>query len=140
VSRGIRVAVVSGVCVIAVASSVALLAKSEAPSGPPSDETSGTIEGVLELRGGPVGTIIPVAGSITVLPRGDEFVTDEASGLRTEAGADGAFSIKVPPGAYVVYARSDAYGGEQGVCRMLQRFIEVVQGGSVEVVVACEMK
>jgi hypothetical protein len=141
VRRGIAIAVVSAVSVLAVAVSLLVLA-SDRPST--TAESAGTIRGVLQLMlASPSGvTMEPVAeeGSIVAVQRGDPFSEDYGNVFRTVTDAGGTFSLTVPPGSYEINGWSAQSGGPCG-----QLGFEGTAGGPIhvgssrfaEVVVVC---
>jgi hypothetical protein len=72
----------------------------------------------------------PVAGSITV--QGDLERT-------VEVRSDGAFSIAVPPGRYLLTGHSPQYGGGEGLCGRGAKLVVVRTDATTSVDVACDM-
>ncbi len=89
----------------------------------------GTISGHLLMVGGPVGARFPVEGVITVV----------GTDLTAKVGSDGSFSLRVPPGRYVVSGRSPRFNGGQGRCFAAEHAI-VTDGGDTSVDVLCQMR
>lgn len=73
----------------------------------------GTLTGVLQLSGGPVGAQSKgVAGTITLKPSGG------GSPITATAGSDGKFSMQAPAGSYTVTGQSPMFiiNGGEGTC------------------------
>jgi hypothetical protein len=142
VRRGIGIALVSAVSVLAVAVSLLVLASDRTST---TAESAGTIRGVLQLQqANPSGvTTEPVteAGSIAAVQRGDPFSEGYGNVFRTVTDTGGVFSLVVPPGSYEIHGSSPQSDGRCGQLSEGEGTaggpIHVGSGGFAEVVVVC---
>lgn len=107
-----------------VLSTCMLVAACSRPSSP-----EGTISGYLLMAGGPTSVRLPVAGVVIV----------EGTDVSVDVGLDGSYSIRVPPGRYVLSGHSLEYNDDVGRCEATTPAI-VIDGGETSVDVLCQMR
>jgi hypothetical protein len=91
----------------------------------------GTLAGHLYGVGGPApGSPRPWPGTVTV--------TGPGVHLDVSIGADGAYSISVPPGRYAVAGRSPLYGSGTALCQAAGE-ATVASGHTTKADVLCQM-
>ena len=106
------------------------------PSPGPSTSEVGTVTGHLYAVGGPApGSPSPLNGTVTVVSL--EMTPSKVATV--PVGADGAFSIDVPPGQYELTGTSPLYNGGKATCRAVSA-VTVQVGGSVTTSVYCQEK
>jgi hypothetical protein len=76
------------------------------------------------------------AGEIAVIDDSGAFAIPVA---HVEVGADGSFSVVVPPGKYSVQGRSRYYNGGRTPC-FAKKPVAVTAGTSIETDVVCQVK
>jgi hypothetical protein len=124
---------------LAVVSAVAACA--EAPTAGAGDRSrteatspasGGVLQGHLYGVGGMApGTRRAWAGTVTVT--GGAIVRDLA------VGADGAYSVALPPGRYTLIGRSPSYGSGTGLCRAEQD-AQITAGTTITLDTYCSMR
>jgi len=109
-------------------------------TGPPrpSSSRTATISGTLSLAGSAFGGPTPISGQVTIADV--EQIGDWWLGVPVAVGADGRFTVEVPPGLYQVGGESPMYQGGKGSCRPARTPVRVSDGNAVVVNVFCEMK
>lgn len=125
--------VATDVRILTVAAAVCLAGFTTACSGPgPAD---GTLTGHLYGVGGPATIAAPPS------PRpwpGTVTVTGPGVHLDVSVGADGAYSVRVPPGRYTVTGHSPLYGSGTALCQAVG-IATVTSGHSTLADVLCQM-
>jgi hypothetical protein len=98
-----------------------------------SGSQSGTVAGELGLFPGPGGSgLSPIAGTV--------IATDQAGRTHMVAvGSNGKYSIKLPPGTYLIVGLSPMVGGGRAECHTITPDVTVTQG-RLSVVVRCEVR
>jgi len=94
-----------------------------------STPTGGVISGHLLMVGGPANVEYPASGSVSV----------EGTDLAVPVGPDGRYSIRVPPGRYLLIGESPSYGSGEGRCEA-PKPIEIAAGEGASTDVLCHMK
>lgn len=91
----------------------------------------GTIVGILEAVGGPVGAANrPLSGTVTATRAGRSY--------SASVGIDGHYSVRVPAGTYAVVGRSTQYQGGVADCHAANP-VAVSSGSTATADVVCEV-
>jgi hypothetical protein len=93
-----------------------------------STPTGGVISGRLLMVGGPANAEYPASGSVSV----------EGTDLTVSVGPDGRYSIRVPPGRYLLIGQSPLYGSGEGRCEAAKP-VMIATGEEAFTDVLCQM-
>jgi hypothetical protein len=93
-----------------------------------STPTGGVISGHLLMVGGPANAEYPTSGSVSV----------EGTDLTASVGPDGQYSIRVPPGRYLLIDQSPLYGSGGGRCEAAKAVV-IATGEEAYADVLCQM-
>jgi hypothetical protein len=90
--------------------------------------TGGVIFGRLLMVGGPANAEYPASGSVSV----------EGTDLTVSVRPDGEYSIRVPPGHYLLIGQSPLYGSGEGRCEAPKPVL-IATGEEASTDVLCQM-